>query len=153
MSAYLYSVLLTVLMAGVICTVVSSKNDSMLAFCVSLAVMVTVCAPLASVGEGDVLSFITDIFEESEKIEESLPTEDARGAVEGGIVSEICREFSLSAEDVSVSADIAVTDGGIIIERVSVNLSGGAIGADAPKIVHYIENGLGCECEVLINGK
>lgn len=153
MSAYLYSVLLVVLLAGVICTVISSKNDSMLAFCVSLAVTVTVASPLASMGDGDVTEFLVSIFEDSEVDGYTPPTDNARAAVEQGIRSEICREFSLSEENVGAVVKINITDGGIIIEHIEINLTGSAVGADIPKIIHYIENGCGCECEVLINGK
>lgn len=60
----------------------------------------------------------------------------------------ICKEFSISAENIEVSAEAVERDGVFSAERICVGLFGAAVLADPYDIEAFVESLVGCDCDV-----
>ena len=153
MQQYLSRILITVFISGIISALISgAKTHKTVSFCLSLAVMCAVITPFG--GSDSLTDEIKDIFraEQGEIGTDWLDTQVCE-YVEQGLTDELCTRFSVSRENISLSAETEKTDNGIIIKRVEINLSGADVSANVPAIIAYIEESCSAICEVKINGK
>ena len=128
----------------------SNKLEKQIRFVLSLCVVAVICAPVLSSLDGIGAAAESFIYELGAS--ENIDASHALGSEAAGVWIEdtLCRKFGIKKENIEVSASIEIIGEQVIFERACVYLSGGGALANIPEIKKYVQNALGCECEVNI---
>lgn len=152
MQGYLQTIVIVCVVSAVASTVAApGKTRAAVQFVLSLAVVLALLSPLSKLGSGHT-DFLSALLEEwnAPAAEDEAATRwlDDRltAATESGLAAALCDRFGLPDGGVRVTLH---TEGGVPVSPVTVSLSGGAVSADAPGIVRYIEKNLGLECKIV----
>lgn len=82
----------------------------------------------------------------------ALLAEGSQRMIEERLEAMICDSFALNAERVVVTAEVSVNDSGVLLDRVTVWLSGAALATDPREIKDLIAQYTDAECEI-VGGK
>ena len=129
-------------------------------FCLSLCLLVVVVTPMGSMFRNLSNNIGDDVFNTvipkvempaDEAISAALAVE-AQRSIEERLEYLICECFELDAEKVAVSVSVGVTESEVVIDSVSVWLSGTALATDPREIKAMLSEYTDAECEI-IGGK
>ncbi|MDD6259564.1 MAG: hypothetical protein PUA74_00555, partial [Clostridiales bacterium] len=113
---------------------------------------------VAPLGEG--LSKVTELVRSGELTVPEVAQDTAYGELASALERQsaaeinvalrerICSLFGLYEDDVTVSAQVSVTDGEVRLRRVYVIFSGRAMWQDPHPVIEYVEELCGVPCEV-----
>ena len=82
----------------------------------------------------------------------ALLAEESQRMIEERLEAMICDSFALNAERVVVTAEVSVNDSGVLLDRVTVWLSGATLATDPREIKDLIAQYTDAECEI-VGGK
>lgn len=129
-------------------------------FCLSLCLLIAVVAPMGRM-LSDAGEMINENVFETVIPEAEIPSDEAVSAIlaeeSGKMIEEkleklICEAFELNGERVAVTVSVSVDETGVLLERVTVWLSGTALATDPRDIKSLIAQYTDAECEI-VGGK
>lgn len=129
-------------------------------FCLSLCLLIAVVAPMGGMLR-DAGEMINENVFETVIPEAEIPSDEAVSAIlaeeSGKMIEErleklICEAFELNGERVAVTVSVSVDETGVLLERVTVWLSGAALATDPRDIKSLIAQYTDAECEI-VGGK
>ena len=150
---------LSVIMVSLLCAVVSvlspeGKMRTSVSFSLSLVLIWVLISPLF-----DALRDVNDIsyefFSNTDGLygEESINSDfekNTEKAVCDGLIIALSDKFGIARSDLKAECEIRIIGSEVIFERTRITLLGRAVFSDIRKIEEYIEDSLGCECEVYL---
>ena len=148
MGEYLFGIITTSVLLSIVSFLSYSEKNTALKLSLSVLLLYTVVSPIVS---GQISTSFEDIFSYVENTDIDVDGEGYKEAVkdafEEGVRRALCNEFSLSAEEVSVTA-VGFNFEDMSAERITVTLTGNAAFANHRGIKDYLfENGK-YDCEV-----
>ena len=155
MAQYLILIIGGCIIACSVCAISPKGAKRYIRLICSLCLLCVIAAPLSSIDAEDIFADIGIYSEsvESGGIYDEIYANTIRAVNEERISSALkdmlVKDLSLDAQELCVSA-VTVEEGGIIsVSGVSVGLSGKNILIDPSEIILYVEEMLGCECEII----
>ena len=147
------------IMVSLLCAVVSvlspeGKMKKSVSFSLSLVLICVLIFPLFG-ALGDIENISQDFFGEidisdSGEIVNSDFERETEVAICDGLVNALSDKFGISKDNIKVDCGIRIIGSDLIFENVEITLFGRAVFSDINKIEDYIEDSLGCECEVYL---
>ena len=147
------------IMVSLLCAVVSAvspegKMKKSVSFSLSLLLICVLISPLFD-ALGDIENISRDFFDEmnisdgGELINSEFERE-TEAAICDGLIAALNDKFGISKDNMSVECGIRIIGSDLVFEKVEITLFGRAVFSDINKIEEYIEDSLGCECEVYL---
>ena len=129
-------------------------------FCMSLCLLIAVVTPMGGmlrdagemINENVFDSVIPEADMPADEAVSALLTEGSQRMIEERLEAMICDSFALNAERVVVTAEVSVNDSGVLLDRVTVWLSGATLATDPREIKELIAQYTDAECEI-VGGK
>ena len=129
-------------------------------FCMSLCLLIAVVTPMGGmlrdagemINENVFDSVIPEADMPADEAVSALLAEGSQRMIEERLEAMICDSFALNAERVVVTAEVSVNDSGVLLDRVTVWLSGAALATDPREIKDLIAQYTDAECEI-VGGK
>ena len=129
-------------------------------FCMSLCLLIAVVTPMGGmlrdagemINENVFDSVIPEADMPADGAVLALLAEESQRMIEERLEAMICDSFALNAERVVVTAEVSVNDSGVLLDRVTVWLSGAALATDPLEIKDLIAQYTDAECEI-VGGK
>lgn len=129
-------------------------------FCMSLCLLIAVVTPMGGmlrdagemINENVFDSVIPEADMPADEAVSALLAEGSQRMIEERLEAMICDSFALNAERVVVTAEVSVNDSGVLLDRVTVWLSGAALATDPREIKELIAQYTDAECEI-VGGK
>ena len=129
-------------------------------FCMSLCLLIAVVTPMGGmlrdagemINENVFDSVIPEADMPADEAASALLAEGSQRMIEERLEAMICDSFALNAERVVVTAEVSVNDSGVLLDRVTVWLSGAALATDPREIKDLIAQYTDAECEI-VGGK
>ncbi len=122
----------------------------------SLCILSVTISPVASFIESlyelDISSFVSGNSQNKEIFEEiygDMLCEANEKDISEGIEELLCRDFSISRNDIRAYAELYLSGEEYKLRRVTISLSGGAIAKNPHEIKEYVTTLLSCECEIV----
>ena len=120
--------------------------------CVLCVAIAPISSFLSSVLDFDVWdSFKSDVAGELEYngvYEQSL-LDASEASISDGLQAMLCRDFKLENDDIEVSVELYKENEECKVESVTVIFFGGAFFTDPHEVISYIDELLGCRCEII----
>lgn len=150
---------LSVIMVSLLCAVVSAlspegKMKKSVSFSLSLVLLCVLISPLFD-ALGDIKEIGRDFFQNTdissgEDVINSDFEKKTERAVCDGLIIALGDKFGIGKDDVEAECKLRIIGSEVIFEKVEITLLGRAVFSDIHKIKEYIEDSLGCECEVYL---
>ena len=129
-------------------------------FCMSLCLLIAVVTPMGGmlrdagemINENVFDSVIPEADMPADEAVSALLAEESQRMIEERLEAMICDSFALNAERVVVTAEVSVNDSGVLLDRVTVWLSGATLATDPREIKDLIAQYTDAECEI-VGGK
>ena len=129
-------------------------------FCISLCLLIAVVTPMGGMLRDAGMMLKENVFETvipevempADEAVSVLIADESKRMIEERIEELICRSFEIDDEKVAVTASVAVTKDGVLLDRVNVWLSGAAILTDPREIKSLVAQYTDAECEI-VGGK
>ena len=129
-------------------------------FCMSLCLLIAVVTPMGGmlrdagemINENVFDSVISEAEMSTDEVVSELLAEESQRMIEERLEAVICNSFALNDDRVAVTAEVSVNDSGVVLERVTVWLSGAALATDPREIKYLIAQYTDAECEI-VGGK
>ena len=148
---------LSVIAVSLLCAAVSAlspegKMKKSVSFSLSLVLLCVLISPLFD-ALGDIKEISQDFFRNTDissggDIVNSDFEDATERAVCDGLIIALSDKFGIGKDSVKAECSMRIIGSEAVFERVEITLFGRAVFSDIHKIEEYIENSLGCECEV-----
>ncbi len=156
MTEYLLTLIGMSALISVVGMIAPQKSKKYTRLICALCLLCVILRPLPSILDTELFS-VLDIESEETDSSESFYAEiynnvirDASAEkISNGLEDMMIKDLELPRGEFEVNVDIDDSNGNIVVKRTTVMLRDGAVSRDPHAIVSYLEEMLGCKCEII----